>query len=375
MRIYGRELSRREVLRRVGNLQQVGGIEHVSYQDGHARGVRALQVNTGAGLRFSVTPDRGMDVARAEFAGIGLCYLAPNPSPGPWYYEGKLDDYAWLRVGLGGMFNTAGLVTIGVPQTISTEQYGFTQRLTERYGTHGRIAVTPASRYTYGESWDGDACRLWVEGLVREEISYGENLSLARRYETELGSKSFRMVDVVTNEGWFTTPHQLLYHVNVGYPIVDDGAEVLASVAEEPADMSFTTGGGEESTGRWRTATDPVSGFTHEGYVASMRPDAEGKVAVAVVNRRLRPEAGGLGVYLRYDQRQFPTYIAWRMMREGLYAIGMEPSTNPFGELDELIAQGYPLMLEPGASRTYETEFGILDGADAIDAFAAGLPT
>jgi hypothetical protein len=375
MRIYERELSRREVMRRVGNLQQVGGIEHVSYQDGHARGVRALQVNTGAGLRFSVTPDRGLDVARADFAGIGLCYLAPNPSPGPWYYEGKVDDYAWLRVGLGGLFNTAGLVTIGVPQTVPTEQYGFTQRLTERYGTHGRIAVTPASRYTYGERWEGDSCRLWVEGLVREEISYGENLSLARRYETELGSTSFRMVDVVTNDGWFTTPHQLLYHVNIGYPIVDDGAEVLASVTEEPADMSFTTGGSEESTSRWRTATDPVSGFTHEGYVVSMRADAGGKVAVAVVNRRLRPEVGGLGVYVRYDQRQLPVYIAWRMMREGLYAIGIEPSTNPFRKLEELLADGYPVMLEPGESRTYEIEFGILDGAEAIDAFAAALPS
>jgi len=374
MRIYERELSRREVMRRVGNLQQIGGIEHVAYQDGHARGVRALQVNTGAGLRFSVTPDRGMDVGRADFAGIGLCYLAPNPSPGPWYYEGKLDDYAWLRVGLGGLFNTAGLVTIGVPQTISTEQYGFTQRLTERYGTHGRVAVTPASRYTYGERWDGDTCRLWVEGLVREEISYGENLSLARRYETELGSTAFRMVDVVTNDGWFPTPHQLLYHVNIGYPIVDDGAEVLASVTEEPADMSFTTGGSEESTSRWRTATDPVSGFTHEGYVVSMRADADGKVAVAVVNRRLRPEVGGLGVYLRYDQRQFPVYIAWRMMREGLYALGMEPATNPFGNPRDLIAQGYPLVLRPGDERRYELEFGMLVGADAIHEFTPTLP-
>jgi Domain of unknown function (DUF4432) len=375
MQIYERELSRREVMRRVGNLQQVGGIEHISYEDGYARGVRALQVNTGVGLRFSVTPDRGMDVARAEFAGIGLCYLAPNVSPGPWYYEGKLDDYAWLRVGLGGLFNTAGLVTIGVPQTISTEQYGFTQRLTERYGTHGRIAVTPASRYTYGERWDGDSCRLWVEGFVREEISYGENLSLARRYETELGAKSFRMTDVVRNDGWFETPHQLLYHVNIGYPIVDDGAEVLAAVTEEPADMSFATGQSEQSTSRWRTATDPISGFTHEGYVVSMQADTAGKVAVAVVNRRLRPEVGGLGVYLRYDQRQLPVHIAWRMMREGLYAIGIEPATNPFGDLDELLGDGYQLMLKPGESRTYETEFGILDGADAIDAFADALPS
>ena len=183
------------------------------------------------------------------------------------------------------------------------------------------------------------------------------------------------MTDIVANDGWFPTAHQLLYHVNIGYPMVDDGSEVLASVTEEPGDMSFTTKETAESTSRWRTATDPVEGFTHEGYVVSMHANADGKVAVAIVNRRLRPEFGGLGVYLRYDQRQFPTYIAWRMMREGLYAIGLEPSTNPFGELDDLLAQGYKLMLAPGESRTYETEFGILNGADAIEAFARGLPS
>jgi Domain of unknown function (DUF4432) len=375
LRIYERDLSRRELLRRVGNLAQVGGIDVVSYEEGHARGVRALQVNTGGGLRFSIHPERGMDVGRAEFAGIGLAYLAPSMAPGPWYYEGKLDDYAWLRVGLGGLFNTAGLVTIGVPQTIPTEQYGFTQRMTERYGTHGRIAVTPATRFTHGETWNGDQCTLWVEGLVREEIAYGENLSLQRRYETELGSRSFKMTDVVTNDGWFETSHQLLYHMNIGYPIVDDGSELIASTTEEPADLSFTTRADGGSSSRWRTATDPETGFTHEGYVVSMRPDAEGKVAVAVVNRRLRPEVGGLGVYLRYDQRQLPVYIAWRMMREGLYALGLEPSTNPFGELPDLLAQGYPLLLQPGDRRTYETEFGVLVGADEIDAFRNSLPT
>jgi hypothetical protein len=62
------------------------------------------------------------------------------------------------------------------------------------------------------------------------------------------------------------------------------------------------------------------------------------------------------------------------MMREGLYAIGLEPSTNPFGNPSELIEQGYPIMLEPGESRTYELEFGVLVGTEAIDAFAESLP-
>jgi hypothetical protein len=213
-----------------------------------------------------------------------------------------------------------------------------------------------------------------MPALGRQEIAYGENLSLTRRYETELGSSVFRITDVVSNDGWFETPHQLLYHFNIGFPVVDDGAEVLASVIEEPKDLSFSTADDGGQTTRWRTVTEPAAGFTHEGYIVPMRADSDGKVAVAIVNRQLRPELGGLGLYVRYDQTQLPVYVAWRMMREGLYAIGLEPATTPFGTTQELIEQGYPVMMAPGERRTYELEFGILAGGDAIDAFAASLP-
>jgi len=296
---------------------------------------------------------------------------------GTWYYEGDLDGTSWLRVGLGGLFNTAGLVSIGTPEEVDTSQFGFTQRMTAQYGTHGRIALTPASRFTFGEEWDGDRCLVWAEGLVRQDIAYGENLSVRRRYESELGADFFRMIDVVTNEGWFPTYHQRLYHFNVGFPVVNDGSEVLAAVTEEPASMHFST----EETPKaerseqpsWRSATAPRPGFTHEGYVIGMERDEHGFVNVGVVNRQIRPDLGGFGVYLRYDAGTLPTYIAWRMMREGLYALGMEPATNPFGNPKDLVAQGFPLVMEPGQERRYELEYGILAGADAIACFESKL--
>ncbi len=361
------ELTQRELMRRVGNLAQVGGVELVRHEEGHARGVRSIVFRTGTGLSFSVIPDRGLDVGAAEFQGGGLCWLPPKGLAGPWHYEGDLDNYAWLRVGLGGLFNTAGLVSIGVPQDVDTSSFGFAQRTTARYGTHDRIAVTPASRFSYCERWDGDRCFLEAEGVVRQDIAYGENLSLTRRYRTELGSSSFSIVDVVSNDGWFETPHQILYHFNLGFPLVDEGAELLADVLEEPQSLGYSVGGDPEDRGGWRTATSPQPGFTFEGYVLSLKPGADGKVAVALVNRQLR---GGLGVYLRYDARQLPAYLAWRMMREGLYAIGLEPATNPFGNPGELIERGFPIMLAPGEKRTYELEFGILAGLDEIEAFA-----
>lgn len=67
-------------------------------------------------------------------------------------------------------------------------------------------------------------------------------------------------------------------------------------------------------------------------------------------------------------------YVEWRMLAEGLYAVGIEPWTNPFGELAQLREDGWPVMLEPGEERLYELEFGVLAGNEAIDAFAASLP-
>ena len=106
--------AQRELLRRVGNLAQVGGVGLLQPRGGpRARDARASSSARAAGLRFTVGPDRGFDVGFAEFQGIGLCWLPPKGLAGPWYYEGDLDDYAWLRVGLGGLFNTAGLVSMG----------------------------------------------------------------------------------------------------------------------------------------------------------------------------------------------------------------------------------------------------------------------
>jgi hypothetical protein len=377
MQIYGNEYSKYELMRRVGSVAQVGGVQLLSYEEGHGRGVRGLEFRTGSGLRFVVLPDRGFDVGFAEYQGVGLCWMAPKLMAGPWYYEGDLDGTSWLRVGLGGLFNTAGLVSVGTPQEIDTSEFGFTQRTTARYGTHDRIALTPASRFTFGEEWAGDRCVVWAEGLVRQDIAYGENLSVERRYESELGANSFRMVDIVTNEGWFPTYHQRLYHFNAGFPLVNEGSEVLAAVTEEPVAMHFSTepqpAGRQSERSTWRSATAPQRGFTHEGYVVDVEPDEGGFVDVAIVNRALRPDLGGLGVYLRYDASTLPVYIAWRMMREGLYALGMEPATNPFGNPKDLAGQGFPVVMEPGEQRRYQLEYGILVGGDAIERFRSTL--
>jgi hypothetical protein len=188
MKIFNTEIPRSELLRRVGNLAQVGSVQLLSHEEGYARGSRFLDLRTGSGFRFTIQVDRGMDPGYAEFNGASLAWLAPKLFPAPAYWEN--DDHAWVRYIHGGLCNTAGLVTIGDPQTVDVSHFKFHSRAKDRYGTHDRIGIVPASHFTFGERWEGERCFLWAEGTVRQEIVYGENLLLTRRYETEVGTSS-----------------------------------------------------------------------------------------------------------------------------------------------------------------------------------------
>ena len=87
---------------------------------------------------------------------------------------------------------------------------------------------------------------------------------------------------------------------------------------------------------------------------------------VAIVNHEL-----GLGVYEVFRSDQLPHHFVWRMLGEGTYVVGIEPSTNrTAGRLDAR-ARGELIELEPGERRAYDLELGALDGASAINGFRA----
>ena len=63
---------------------------------------------------------------------------------------------------------------------------------------------------------------------TRSEHEHGENLLLRRRISAVMGESRFFIDDIVTNEGPRAWPHMMLYHVNVGFPVVDAGARLIA---------------------------------------------------------------------------------------------------------------------------------------------------
>jgi hypothetical protein len=349
--------SRAELLRRIGRLDQVAGVRLVQLADGSERGVRLLEFRSGSGFEFDVVVDRGFDIGRCTHNGRSLAWLSPTGFAAPWFTEP--DGLGWLRGFGGGLLTTCGLDHAFGPAEDTARQFHYPAKPTESYGLHGRVSGTPARLAAYGERWDGDDCVLFAEGEVRQAAVFGENLVLRRRIEARVGESSLTISDEVVNEGFDPTSHMLLYHVNLGWPVVDEGSELLAPATSVRARD-------DESAAGYETFHGPTAGYVEQVFEHELAAEEDGRVPVAVVNR-----AVGLGAYQLFHQSRLPFHFVWRMLGEGTYVVGIEPSTNrPAGRLDGR-ERGELNELAPGERRTYELELGALDGHCQIERFAA----
>lgn len=353
--LYETQYNRRELLRRVGRIDQVAGVRLVTLGDGAERGVRVLEFRTGSGFEFDVVVDRAFDIGRAEHRGMALGYQSPTGFAGPWYYEPEW--LGWLRNFGGGLLATCGLDHTLFPTEDSATHYHYPPRPTESYGLHGRISSRPARLVGYGERWEGDECTLWAEGEVVQAMTLGEALMLRRRIEARVGESRLAIHDEVVNIGPHPTPHMLLYHINVGFPLVDEGAEVLVPAAD------FTPCGDYPATG-WTTLDAPQADYEERVYAFKPQAEPDGTVPMGLVNRRL-----GLGFYELWRKQDLPFGWVWRQLGDNYYVVGLEPSTNWIDGRHGARERGEQIILGAGESRSYALEMGVLDSDDAIDSF------
>ena len=355
--LFGQSYSRRELLRRVGRLDQVAGVRLQTLGDGGARGVRVLEFRTGSGFAFDVLVDRAFDIGRCELRGVALAWTSAVGVEGPWYHEPE--GLGFFRTFGGGLLTTCGIDHALFMAQDTAAQYHYPPKQTETFGLHGRVSNRPARLAGYGERWDGDTCTLWAEGETLQATVFGEQLLLRRRIEAVVGTSCLRIHDVVENVGHDVTPHMLLYHVNVGFPVVDVGSELLVTAAG-------VTARGDHPVEGYRTMSAPEAGYVERVFEHDLVADGAGHASAAVVNRRL-----GVGVYECFQQAQLPHHFVWRTLGEGTYVVGIEPSTNrTAGRLDAR-ERGELIELAAGESRSYDLELGALDGAMEIDDFAA----
>ncbi len=345
MELYGKNYSVKELRRRVGNMDQIAGVRTVQLDDGNERPTRAAIIHTGSGLEVTVLLDRGLDIASASHCGRAMGWRSTTGNVAPQYYEPE--GIRWLRSYFGGLLTTCGLTNVGAPAPDSP--------LNGR-GLHGRIGNTPARNIRIVQEWQGNDYVLCVQGEMREASVFGENLTLTRSVVTVLGENRFWIRDVLTNEGFNRTPYMLLYHCNLGWPVVDAGSRLIApSRFVAPRDAEAKDGMEKHAH-----MDAPIHGYAEKCYYHGMAPARDGSVTAAIVNDGFKKGGQGFGAYVRYNSDELPRFVQWKQMGEQEYVCGLEPCTCGIEGRAADEKHGLLNLLKPGESREFNLEFGAI---------------
>lgn len=309
-------MERQEKCKYFGSIEQIGGIKNYTFNDGRAKGVQAIEIDTGT-LRLTVLPDRCMDIAQANYRGTAISWISKTGIVAPQYYE--KESTGWLRGFYGGLLTTCGLKNIGVP---SGEQ-----------GLHGRIANTPAKNVSIFSDWIDGSYVMRVSGEMCEAAAFGEHLVLKRTITAVLGESHFTVEDCVENLGFSVEDIALCYHCNFGFPLVSETAKIVG-VPEQFSGM-----------------TSPTHDASEECIDVNFN---DPEVTVGIEN-------DGIGAYITYNRDTLPDFLIWKMPGESDYVIGLEPRTTSLGGMKDIKAQGKEVRLKPFGKITTKLKFTCKD--------------
>jgi len=335
---------------KISHHSQVGGIELMTLDNGAGRGTRVALVNTGTGLRFKVVIDRGMDIADAFFNQYGLSWLSRTgiTTPQPALNKG-LD---WLKGFGGGLLTTCGLSHVGGPEKDETGERGL----------HGDYANTPAELISVIQpDPEMGLLEMSITGLIRNAPIFGPALELKRTISCRIGESTIRIHDEVRNRGNTAAPHMILYHCNFGWPLVDEGTDILWK-----GELKSSVGTGRIFTAVHDHRKCPAPMEVHAGSgedVAFIEPEADpsGMCVCGLHNDKI-----GLALAMRFQSAQLPWLTNWQHWGKGEYVTALEPGTHPPIGQARARAEGTVLQLAPREQKVYDIELEILNDRDAI---------
>ena len=201
---------------KLSNAAQLGGIETSVLDNGLGRGNRIAWINTGTGLRYKVVIDRALDIADAFYNEHSLAWLSHGGVSPPQPFSNRGLD--WLKTFAGGLMVTCGLDHIGGPEAdINGER-----------GLHGPVSNIPAEIIAVSQP-DPVAGKMdmSITGTVTQTQVFGPSFELKRSISGTLGKASIRIRDEVINRGNSPVPHMMLYHFNFGWPLADEGTDIV----------------------------------------------------------------------------------------------------------------------------------------------------
>lgn len=273
----------KEWIKKVGSMQQLVYVRKIEYKEGRSAGLKAYLVKAGP-LMFTVAEDKCLDIMELSWKGINLNFLSKPGLQNRQDYDSL--GFAGQRSIMGGLFFTCGTDNVGTPDIKPQKMLPM----------HGSLRSTPAEHVCADCYWEDGEYKIRLSGEMRQAALFGDNVVLRRTIETSLGSKSIHIYDEFENQAYGDSPFMLLYHFNLGYPLLDEGA-----IIKIPAERTVLAGENEQTNRPWNQVSQPEDLLPEEVFYHDVNADKDGCVHVSLYNEQI-----GTGLEISYKKEQLP---------------------------------------------------------------------
>ncbi|MGQ2951804.1 MAG: DUF4432 family protein [Agrobacterium sp.] len=319
-----------DLLRRTADFRSVADARLLTMEDGPGRGQRLIIARNAAGIGFEIAVDRGFDVSSLSFKGVNVGWHSSNQLPFSPHDPDSEEGLGFFR-NFDGFMVTCGLDQYSRPHDSDVTHYGYPNLKSRRLPQHGRISSEKSRLKRFGV--EVGTRTIICEGTVRQSSVFGEVLELHRKITVPIFESTLLIEDTVTNRSFRPSEHAILYHLNVGYPFLDE--TLIVTGLPEPALCEINS-----------TPPIPHDSFGEKVDHIDCRVTPH-DTPIVLENKRC-----GFSLSLTYDQVALPKFATWRAYQSGVFALGIEPRSDlrpPEGG-----------QLDAGESRTYKLQLDLL---------------
>ena len=296
---------------RISNFGQVASLRRYTLSEGKEKDIEVIDCDNGK-IRFLLNVSKACDMMQLYHEGQNMSFISKNGF--------TKRETPFLNRFEGGMLYTCGLDSVGGR---------------DGYELHGTLHNIPA-RITRAEC---DENGIILEATIQDTALFGKNLLLKRRIFSAIGADSVTLEDTLVNEGYKDEEYCLLYHINVGYPMLDVGAKVIANVQKCEA----RTAKAEQNKAAAYEIGESIPCQEETCYFLTLKTPE-----ISLVNEKI-----GKKFTVSYSGNTLPHFVEWKSMASGDYALGLEPCTT---ELDDRFSYK---IIKPNESVVFETSITV----------------
>lgn len=271
---------------KLSNFAQKASLRRYTLADGREKGLEVIDCDNGK-IRFLLNVSKALDIMQVYHEGVNVSFLSKNA-----FTAREVDFLSRFE---GGMLYTCGLDSVGGR---------------EGFPLHGTFHTIPAS-VIRAECMETGIC---VEAVIQDTQLFGKNLVMKRKIYTEIDGDTITLEDTLINVGYKAEEYCLLYHVNVGYPMLDDGAKLFIDAENV---MPRTVWAAQNQATMYTMSADKPCEEECCYFIKAKTQTA------TLVNETL-----GKTFTLSYSGDTLPHFVEWKSMASGDYALGLEPATT-----------------------------------------------